>query len=84
MHLDEDPMKITINDDLARGPKVEIEEDGLDMFVIVNGVTIARRGHPGTPEAGTWVSLPGWTVTGSEDDNRIEIRIVYDGKPILH
>jgi hypothetical protein len=58
-------MKITINDDPARGPKVEIEEDGLDMFVIVNGVTIARRGHPGTPEAGTWVSLPGWTVTGS-------------------
>jgi hypothetical protein len=40
-------------------PKVEIEEDGLDMFVIVNSVTIARRGHPGTAEAGTWVSLPG-------------------------
>jgi hypothetical protein len=77
-------MKITINDDPARGPKVEIEEDGLDMFVIVNGVTIARRGHPGTPEAGTWVSVPGWTVTGSEDDNRIEIRIVCDGKPVPH
>jgi hypothetical protein len=26
-------------------------------FVIVNGVTVARRGHPGTQEAGTWVSL---------------------------
>jgi hypothetical protein len=72
------------NDDRAPGPKVEIEEDGLDMFVIVNGVTIVRRGHPGTPEAGTWVSLPGWTVTSSEDDNRIEIKIVYDGRPVLH
>jgi hypothetical protein len=77
-------MKITINDDPARGPKVQIEEDGVDMFEIVNDVTIARRGHPGTPEAGTWVSLTEWTVTGSEDDNRIEIGIVYDGKPVLH
>ncbi len=38
-------MKLTINDDPARGPKVEIEEDGSDMFVIVNSVIIARRGH---------------------------------------
>ncbi len=50
-------MKFTTNDDPARLPKVEIEEDGPDMFVIVNGVTVARRGHPGTAEAGTWVSL---------------------------
>jgi hypothetical protein len=84
VHLEEDPMKITINDDPTRGPKVEIEEDGPDMFVIVNDVTIARRGRPGTPEADSWVSLPGWTVTGSEDDNRIEIRIVYHGEPVRH
>lgn len=50
---------------------------------IGNDVTVARRGHPATAEAGTWVSLPGWTVTGSEDDNRVEIRIVYDGKLVL-
>ena len=50
-------MKRTINDDPARGPKVEIEEDGPDMFVIVDGVTIARRGHPGTTEADTWVAV---------------------------
>jgi hypothetical protein len=26
-------------------------------------VKIAKRGHPGTPQAKTWVSLePGWTV----------------------
>jgi hypothetical protein len=64
-------------------PKVEIEEDGLDMFVIVNGVTIARRGHAGTPEAGTWVSLP-VDRHGQRGDNRIEIRIVCHGKPVLH
>jgi hypothetical protein len=78
-------MKLTvINDDPARGPKVEIEEDGLDMFVIVNDVTIARRGHPGTTEAGSWVSLePEWTVTSSEDERRLEIRILYHGEPVV-
>jgi len=80
-------MKRTINDDPARGPKVEIEEDGLDMFVIVNGVTIARRGHPGSTEADTWVSLePEWTVTSAESERRLEIRILYHGEPpaVLH
>jgi hypothetical protein len=78
-------MKLTIiNDDPAQGPKVEIEEDGLDMFVIVNGVTIARRGHPGTTEADSWVSLePEWTVTSSEDERRLEIRILYHGEPVV-
>ena len=73
-------MKLTINDDPALGPKVEIEGDGPDMFVIVNGVTIARRGHPDATEASTWVSLePEWTVTSSEDERRLEIRILYHG-----
>src|SRR6516165_6560576 len=80
-------MKRTINADPARGPKVEIEEDGLDMFVIVNGVTIARRGHPDTTEASSWVSLePEWSVTSSEDERRLEIRILYHGEEpvVLH
>jgi hypothetical protein len=78
-------MRIIINDDLERGPRVEIEENGDDIFVIVNGVTVARRGQPGPPEAGTWVALePGWTVTSSEDGNQSEIRIAYNGRPVLH
>jgi hypothetical protein len=78
------PMKLTINDDPALGPKVEIEGDGPDMFVIVNGVTIARRGHPDATEASTWVSLePEWTVTSSEDERRLEIRILYHGEPVI-
>jgi hypothetical protein len=80
-------MKLTIiNDDPGQGPKIEIEEDGLDMFVIVDGVTIARRGRPGTTEADTWVSLePEWTVTSSEDERRLDIRILYHGEPmVLH
>jgi hypothetical protein len=36
---------------------------GSDIFVVCEGVKIARRGYPGTPQAGTWVSLePGHRV----------------------
>jgi hypothetical protein len=42
--------------------------DGRDIFIIREGVKIAKRGHPGTPQVGTWVSLePGWRVL---DDRR--------------
>jgi hypothetical protein len=43
--------------------EAKIESDGTDLFVVVNGVRIARRGRKGTPQAKTWVSLePGWRV----------------------
>ena len=41
----------------------EIKIEGGDMFVVVNGVKIARRSTKGTPQAKTWISLePGWRV----------------------
>ena len=43
-----------------------IESDGTDVFVIYDGKRIAKRGHPDTPQAGTWVSIePGYTVCGT-------------------
>ena len=45
-------------------PRVEITGDGGDLFVALDGVRVAKRGRPGTAEAGTWVTLVrGWTVT---------------------
>jgi hypothetical protein len=42
---------------------VEMEFTGDDCFVIVHGVRIAKRGHPGTAWARQWISLePGWRV----------------------
>ena len=39
------------------------ESDGIDVFVVYNGVRIAKRADPNTPQAGTWVSLePGYRV----------------------
>ena len=41
----------------------KIECDGNDIFVVADGVKIAKRGYLGTVQAGTWVSLePGWRV----------------------
>jgi hypothetical protein len=58
--------------------KIELRGDRHDVFVIVDGVAIARLGRPNTPEAGTWVSLKtGWIVTSNEDHSEIEV--MHDG-----
>jgi hypothetical protein len=43
--------------------EVKMEWEGMDVFVVANGMKIARRGDEGTPQAKTWISLePGWRV----------------------
>jgi len=43
-------------------------KDRKDLFVVVDGVGVAQRGYPGTPQEGTWVSLePGWEVIDGEN-----------------
>jgi hypothetical protein len=44
-------------------PNVKLHHDGRDIFVIFNGLKIAKRGRPGTPDARRWVSIePGYDV----------------------
>jgi len=52
-----------------------IECAGNDIFVVADGVKIAKRRHPGTLlQPGTWISLePGWTVLDAGDGTEIEI-----------
>jgi hypothetical protein len=50
-------------------------DDGVDIFVVVDGVRIARRGRPGTPQARTLE--PGWQVLNGEGLK--SIAITYDG-----
>ena len=55
---------------------VSIISDGEDIFIIADGVKIAKRGHPGTPQAKTWVSLePGWIVRDINYGRRMEIEV---------
>jgi hypothetical protein len=35
-----------------------VERTDRDLFLVLNGVRVARRGYPATSEAGTWVPLP--------------------------
>jgi hypothetical protein len=49
--------------------EIVIAYDGNELVVSVNGVRIARRGRPNTPQAGTWVSQPGWRVLDEPDGN---------------
>jgi hypothetical protein len=63
-------------------PELEMQCDGRggDLFVILDGVKIAVRGAPGTPQAGLWISLePGYTVHMTET----EVVVEHD-KPRLH
>lgn len=58
-----------------KAPPVAIQGDGTDIFVICNGVKIAKRGHPGTPQAGGWISLePGFAVVDINFPEAIEVR----------
>ena len=55
-----------------------VEGESGDIFVVANGVKIAKRGHPGTPHAETWVPLEaGWTVIDCEGGSTIEV--TYEG-----
>jgi hypothetical protein len=53
---------------------IEIEGTGTDIFVVFDGVRIAKPGHPGTPQAGQWISLePGYVVHSSTDHSKITV-----------
>jgi len=48
---------------IVRISEASIESNGIDVFVVYNGVRIAKRVGPNSPQAGTWVSLePGIRV----------------------
>lgn len=61
---------------MVERPIVRVEIEGQDLFVIADGVKIAKRGRPGTPQAGQWVPLePGWQVR----NRRNAIEIMHEG-----
>jgi hypothetical protein len=67
---------------MLKQPPVKIVREGNNMFVVANGVKIAKRGHKGTPQAKTWVPLePGWVVLDSGDYDGIVVQYTPPGKP---
>lgn len=60
----------------TRKPELEFISDGRDLFVVLEGVKIAKRGHPGTAQAKTWISLESrYEVIDHNDLTDIEIHI---------
>jgi archaellum component FlaG (FlaF/FlaG flagellin family) len=56
-------------------------DDNDDIFVLVDGVKIAKRGPPNTAQANTWIMLePGWIVRDVKHGNTIEVR--FEGATI--
>lgn len=56
--------------------ELKIEHNGKDIYVWFHGLPIAKRGHPNTPEAGTWICLiPGYVVTSPDDHSTITVEV---------
>lgn len=54
----------------------EIVLDGIEIFVVLDGRRIAKRGDPDRPQSATWVALePGWAVRGRGVE---KIEITYE------
>jgi hypothetical protein len=74
--------KLGLVDDAAiDAPPCEMRMDHDGLFVIFNGMKIARRADPDTPQARTWVSLePGYAVFDNTDMTAIIVE--YYGKRV--
>jgi hypothetical protein len=79
-----------------RAPKLEFElvgdpENADGIYLLIDGVRVAHRGHPGTPNARTWVSLdPRYAFRDNEDMTEIVIDVYptasgikFDGRDML-
>jgi hypothetical protein len=50
------------------------KDENDDVFVLVAGMKIAKRGLPGTAHADTWIMLePAWVVRDVEGGKAIEV-----------
>ena len=61
-------------------PVCEVVGDETGIFVWMDGVRIAKRGHLGTPQAGMWISEPGWVVKSVQNTwGHSEIVVEHNG-----
>jgi hypothetical protein len=62
-----------MSDEGRRTFEIQKDENG-DVFVLIGGVKIAKRGLPGTAHANTWIMLePGWMVRDVKGGRAIEV-----------
>ena len=50
-----------------RQQKIQVVSTDHDVFIVIDGVRVAKRGKPDSVQAGMWISLePGWEVVNDE------------------
>jgi hypothetical protein len=55
-------------------PECIVQITETDIYVVYDGIRIAQRGKPGTPQAKTWISLePGYVVYDAPDLSQIVV-----------
>ena len=55
-------------------PELAVESTGKDLYLVYDGIRIAKRGELGTPEEETWIYLePGYEVFEGEGFSAIVI-----------
>ena len=53
---------------------IDMKRVGRNLYLLFDGKRIAKRGHPGTPQAGTWIPLkPGYEIYDNADLTEIII-----------
>lgn len=59
---------------------MEPSPDGADLFIVIDGVKIAKRGRTGTPQAKTWIPLePGFEVKEVLEGGERALEIRHNG-----
>jgi hypothetical protein len=63
-------------------PELAVDSTGKDIYLVHNGIRIAKRGGPGTPQEKTWILIePGYEVYESDDFCAV---VIDQFKPPIH
>jgi hypothetical protein len=55
---------------------INTEQDGDDLFLLLHGVRVAKRGRPGTRKAKKWIPIVSW-IDSVVDDSETSVIIRY-------
>jgi hypothetical protein len=65
-----------------QGRTLEFELTKKNLFIVFDGVKIAKRGLPGTRDAKKWIPLgPGWEVNDIEGGEQLEVK--FNGETLI-